>query len=135
MLHQRLLKARESFKGPAVEGRRLSLELDERYRRELHRRRGEGDRSPEVMAKCLRNRVIIQEMRNAYNELAGVGDVLVDARLQSLLKDKGSVSSLTRTDMESLNRELRELGGSVFGDAIAARVEEHVGRFIQQVLA
>ena len=134
-MHQRLLKARESFKGPAVEGRVLSLELDEHYRRVLHGRRGEGDRSPELSAKCLRNRMIIQEMRNAYNRFAGVGDVLVDARLLGVLKDKGSVSSLTRADMEALNHELRELGGSVFGDAVAARVEEQIGRFIQQVLA
>jgi len=91
--------------------------------------------SPELMAKCLRNRMIIQEMRNAYDRLAGVGDVLVDARLLSVLKDKGHVSSLTRADMEALNHELRDLGGCVFGDVVAARIEESIGRFIQQVLA
>jgi hypothetical protein len=129
------MKARESFKGPAVEGRTLSLELDEHYRRVLHRRRGENDRSPELMARCLRNRMIIQEMKNAYDRHAGVGDILVDARLLRILKEKGRVSNLTRADMEALNHELRELGGSVFGDMVAARVEERIGRFIQQVLA
>ena len=134
-MHERLLKARESFKGPAVEGRILSLELDEHYRRRLHGQRREGEPSPEVMAKGLRNRMIIQEMKNAYNRLAGVGDVLVDARLPRVLKDRGHVSSLSKADMEALNRELRELGSSVFGDVVAAHVEEHIGRIIQQVLA
>jgi len=135
LLHQRLLRARESSKGPAVEGRLLSLELDEHYRRVLHRRRGEGDRSPDAMAASLRNRMIIQEMRNAYDRLAGVGSVLVDARLRDVVQDRGGVSRLSRADIESLNRELRDVGGSVFGDVVAAHVEEHIARFIQQVLA
>ena len=134
-MHERLLKARESFKGPAVEGRMLSRELDESYRRGLHIRRRAGEPSPEAMAKGLRNRMIIQEMKNAYNRLAGVGDILVDARLPRVLKDRGRISSLSKADMEALNRELRELGGSVFGDVVAAHVEEHIGRIIQQVLA
>ncbi len=122
-------------RGPAVEGRLLCLELDEHYRRVLHRRRGAGDPSPEAAANSLRNRMIIQEMRNAYDRLAGVGDELVDARILGAVREKGGVSRLSRADIEELNRDLRVIGGLVFGDVVAAHVEEHIARFIQQVLA
>ena len=97
----------------------------------MKRLRDEVQLSPE----SVRNRVVLMEMRRSYNQLAGVGDSLVDMRLAQYMSSRHGVSSLGRQDLIALNYDLAELASSIFGPSVAKRVYEHIGRFIQETFA
>lgn len=82
----------------------------------------------------LRNRVVLQEMKNVYNRLAGVGDMLVDARLAGIRTADRSITSLSRRDLERLNDELANLAASIFDEELAAEAHGHILEVIQRAL-
>jgi len=97
----------------------------------MKRLRDEVQLSPE----SVRNRVVLMEMRRSYNQIAGVGDSLVDMRLAQYMSSRRNVSSLGRQDLCALNYDLADLASSIFGPAVAKRVYEHIGKFIQDAFA
>ena len=87
--------------------------------------------SPEMV----RNRVVLQEMRKAYNQITGVGDNLVDTRLSMIMTHRSGVDSLGKQDLCALNYDLANLASSIFGPVIARRVYDHIGDFISKTFA
>jgi hypothetical protein len=134
---ERLQRSKVHIEGPTVGGRELSERIERAYRRALHEHRVDRPVLPKRVADAstrLRNRVVLQEMKNVYNRLAGVGDMLVDARLARLRTADRSVTSLSRRDLERLNDEIASLAASIFDERLAAWAHGRIGEVIQRAL-
>ena len=97
----------------------------------IKRLRDSTGTSPE----SVRNRVILQEMRQSYDQLTGVGNNLVDMRLSQIMSRKDGVGSLGKQDLCALNYNLASLASSIFGPVIARRVYDHIGDVISETFA
>lgn len=97
----------------------------------MKRLRDSTGTSPE----SVRNRVILQEMRQSYDQLTGVGNNLVDMRLSQIMSRKDGVGSLGKQDLCALNYNLASLASSIFGPVIARRVYDHIGDVISETFA
>jgi hypothetical protein len=115
------------FRAPPTDVRDVKV----RKVRIMKRLRDSTGTSPETV----RNRVILQEMRTAYNQLVGVGDNLVDMRLSQMMSRRTGVGSLGKQDLVALNYDLADLASSIFGPVIARRVYDHIGDVICQTFA
>ena len=78
----------------------------------------------------LRNRVILQEMKLVYNQLTGVGEQLLDLKLNSLLPRTQGVGTLGRAELHGLNYDLAKLAGSIFGPETDRVAYERIGGVI-----
>ncbi len=121
---------------PLDAGRRLPVGTGGQFARArkvriMKRLRDEVKLTPD----SVRNRVVLMEMRRSYNQLAGVGDSLVDMRLAQYMSSRAGVSSLGRQDLCALNYDLASLASSIFGPSVAKRVYDHIGQFIQETFA
>jgi hypothetical protein len=112
----RRLKAR---KGPATKVKKIRI---------VKRLRGELGTSPET----IRNRVVLQEMRRAYNQLTGLGDNLVDLRLSKMLSRRRGVRSLGKQDLCTLNYDLAHLVSAICGPVVAQRAYDLIGDVINE---
>lgn len=133
MVRQRLLKSRSSDLKPELEGRELSVQLQDSYRSILNGRRQERlarNGHPRMTLESIRNRVVIQEIRKIYNEMSGIGDHLLDLKLPVLLTSRTRISSLGRKDLEVLNEDLSQLALTIFGQEFA----EHARQRIKNVI-
>ncbi len=86
-------------------------------------------------AEMLRNKLVIQEMRIAYNQLTGVGDCLLDYKLSRFLQKPAGVATLGRVDLSALNYDLAKLAASIFGPVVAKKAYEMVGNAIDKAFA
>ena len=87
---------------------------------------------PAVEATTLRNRIIIQEMRKAYNQLTGVGDQLLDYKLLGISRGPKGLGTLGRMELCALNYDLAQLAESIFGKAVAKAAYDRVASAISQ---
>jgi hypothetical protein len=132
-------KAYNMFEGelPPIDAGRKPLHPKGRSRvkikkvRIMKRLRDSTGASPEAV----RNRIILQEMRQSYNQITGVGDNLVDTRLTDIMSRRKGVASLGKQDLCALNYDLASLASSIFGAAIAERVYDHIGDVITETFA
>ena len=83
----------------------------------------------------VRNRVVIQEMRMAYDQIAGLGDCLLDYKLATFLHRSKSIGSLGRVELRALNYDLAKLAASIFGPVVARKAYERVGCAIDRAFA
>jgi len=90
---------------------------------------------PSSHLEMLRNKLVIQEMRIAYNQLTGVGDCLLDYKLTSFLHKPAGVANLGRVDLSALNYDLAKLAASIFGPVVAGAAYERVGTAIKKAFA
>jgi hypothetical protein len=88
-----------------------------------------------ISPESVRNRVILQEMRQSYNLLTGVGHNLVDMRLSQIMSRRDGVGSLGKQDLCALNYDLASLAASIFGPIIARRVYDHITDVISETFA
>ncbi len=134
MAWERLIKAWAEDKQVDLEGRLLSKTLQESYRQELQdirRARLAQEGLPRMTTENLRNRVVIQEMRRVYNQLAGVGDYLLDVSLPLVLHQNKRIAGLTRRDLEELNRDVGRLAARIFDIQLAAVAVQRIERVIR----
>ncbi len=94
-----------------------------------------ANKDPAAQAEMLRNKLVIQEMRIAYNQLTGVGDCLLDYKLAGFLRKPAGVASLGRVDFSALNYDLAKLAADIFGPTVAQTVYERVGSAIDRAFA
>ena len=92
-------------------------------------------RDPASQAEMLRNKLVIQEMRIAYNQLTGVGDCLLDFKLSGFLQKPAGVATLGRVDLSALNYDLAKLAASIFGPVVAKEAYDRVGNAIDRAFA
>lgn len=92
-------------------------------------------RDPVSEAGMLRNKLVIQEMRIAYNQLTGVGDCLLDYKLNGFLRKPAGVAKLGRVDLSALNYDLAKLAASIFGPVVAKAAYDRVGCAIDKAFA
>lgn len=88
--------------------------------------------NPSAQAEMLRNKLVIQEMRIAYNQLTGVGDCLLDYKLSRFIQKPAGVATLGRVDLSALNYDLAMLAASIFGPVVAKAAYERVGSAIDK---
>jgi hypothetical protein len=134
MAWERLLKAWTEDKQVDLEGRLLSQTLQESYRQELQdlrRARLAQEGLPRMTTENLRNRVVIQEMRRVYNQLAGVGDYLLDVSLPVVLHHNKQVANLNRRDLEELNRDIGRLAANIFDVQLATIAVQRIAKVIE----
>ena len=94
-----------------------------------------ANRDPASQAEMLRNKLVIQEMRIAYNQLTGVGDCLLDYKLSGFLQKPAGVATLGRVDLSALNYDLAKLAASIFGPVVATEAYARVGNAIEKAFA
>ena len=121
---------------PIDAGRRLKAPTERQVAkvkkvRIMKRLRDSTGTSPE----SVRNRVILQEMRQSYDQLTGVGNNLVDMRLSHIMSRREGVGSLGKQDLCALNYDLASLAASIFGPVIARKVYDHIGEVISETFA
>ena len=92
-------------------------------------------RDPASQAEMLRNKLVIQEMRIAYNQLTGVGDCLLDFKLSGFLQKPAGVATLGRVDLSALNYDLAKLAASIFGPTVAKEAYGRVCNAIERAFA
>ncbi len=90
---------------------------------------------PASQMEMIRNKLVIQEMRIAYNHLTGVGDCLLDFKLSAFLLKPTGVANMGRVDLSALNYDLAKLAASIFGPVVAKTAYERVGTAIKKAFA
>jgi hypothetical protein len=90
---------------------------------------------PGTYDDTVRNRVIIQEMRLAYDQLTGLGDCLLDYKLTTFLRSTKGIGSLGRIELGALNYDLAMLAASIFGPVVAQKAYDRVGSAIDHAFA
>jgi len=85
--------------------------------------------------KIVRNRIVIQEMRMAYDQLTGVGDCLLDYKLATFLRRPDGIGGMGRVELRALNYDLAKLAASIFGPVVARNVYDRVSLAIDQAFA
>ncbi len=86
----------------------------------------------ETNEEIVRNRVVIQEMRIAYDQITGVGDCLLDYKLSTFLRSTGRIGTLGRVDLRALNYDLAKLAATIFGPIVAQKAYDRVTCAIDQ---
>ena len=90
---------------------------------------------PASQAEMLRNKLVIQEMRIAYNQLTGVGDCLLDFKLSGFLHKPAGVAKFGRVDLSALNYDLAKLAPFIFGPTVAKEAYGRVCNAIDKAFA